>query len=158
MTNIRTKRKPGTNPALIHTKHTISLLLDLLLQKEVIISPSGRYVDHSPPFFCHLVGLSYSVREVLFSDMGICKFHLLYCLVPDPIDLRQEMTMAAPQIVSIVYGIANPIRLSPKIKMDPTIPATARIAIKRIRTVPIIRPMLPFTLSISLDIALMFFL
>ena len=105
VTNIRTKRKPGTNPALIHTKHTKGYLL------------------------------------------------------PDPpTDLRQEMTMAAPQIVSIVYGIVNPMRLSPKIRQAPPIRPITKTKIRNPMMVPTKREVLPFAFSISLDIALILFL
>ena len=101
--NIRTKRKPGTNPALTHKTHKGYLLLD------------------------------------------------------PPIDLRQEMTMAAPKIVLIVYGIPNPIRFSPKIRIDPAIAPITIAKVKIPRRVPTRRALLPFAFSISPINALMLF-
>ena len=101
--NIRTKRKPGTNPALTHKTHKGYLLLD------------------------------------------------------PPIDLRQEMTMAAPKIVLIVYGIPNPIRFRPKIRIDPAIAPITIAKVKIPRRVPTRRALLPFAFSISPINALILF-
>ena len=102
--NIRTKRKPGTNPALTHKTHKGYLLLD------------------------------------------------------PPIDLRQEITMAAPDSVSTVYGMANPIRFRPKIRQAPPISPTTKAKTRSPIMVPTKKTVdLPFVFSINLDIALMLF-
>ena len=65
--------------------------------------------------------------------------------------------MAAPRIVLIVYGMENPIRFSPKIRIDPAI-APITIAIVKIpRRVPTRRALLPFAFSISPINALILF-
>jgi hypothetical protein len=103
-TNIRSKREPGINPALTHTKHTKGYLL------------------------------------------------------PDPIDLKQEMTMAAPIIVFIVYGMANPIRFRPKIRIAPATIPIKKAKAKPPMIVPTKRAGLPFDFPNIFAIALMFLL
>ena len=102
--NIRTKRKPGTNPALTH------------------------------------------------------KTHKGYLLPDPPIDLRQEITMAAPSIVLIVYGMANPIRFNPKIRIAPPITPTTKTKNRMPMIVPTKRAVFPFAFLINPISALILFL
>lgn len=67
------------------------------------------------------------------------------------------MTMAAPKIVLIVYGIPNPIRFRPKIRIDPAIAPITIARVKIPRRVPTRRALLPFAFSISPINALMLF-
>ena len=101
--NIRTKRKPGTNPALTHKTHKGYLLLD------------------------------------------------------PPIDLRQEMTMAAPKIVFTVYGMVNPIRFRPRIRIDPLIITITATAMRIKMMTPTMRAGLPFAFPNTFASALMLF-
>ena len=80
-------------------------------------------------------------------------------LDPDPpIDLRQEITMAAPSIVLIVYGMANPIKFNPKIRIDPPITPTTKTKNRMPMIVPTKRAGLPFAFSINPISALILFL
>jgi hypothetical protein len=67
------------------------------------------------------------------------------------------MTMAAPKIVLNSYGILNPIKFTPKIRIDPLIVAITATA-KMIKTMdPTKRAGLPFAFPNTFAIALMFF-
>ena len=70
-------------------------------------------------------------------------------LLPDPIDLRQEMMMAAPSIVLIVYGMANPIKFNPKIRIAPPITPTTKAKNIMPMIVPTKRAGLPFAFLIN---------
>ena len=50
-----------------------------------------------------------------------------------PIGRKLATTMAAPRIVFKVYGIANPIRFSPKIKIAPASGTKTKITIRIVR-------------------------
>ena len=67
------------------------------------------------------------------------------------------MTMAAPRIVLIVYGMENPIRFRPKIRIDPAIAPITIATVKIPRRVPTRRALLPFAFSISPINALILF-
>ena len=67
------------------------------------------------------------------------------------------MTMAAPKIVFTVYGMANPIRFIPKIRIDPAIAPITIAKVKIPRRVPTRRALLPFAFSISPINALILF-
>ena len=67
------------------------------------------------------------------------------------------MTMAAPSIVLIVYGMANPIRFSPRIRIDPAIAPITIARVKIPMRVPTRRALLPFAFSISPINALILF-
>ena len=67
------------------------------------------------------------------------------------------MTMAAPRIVLIVYGMENPSRFRPKIRIDPAIAPITIAKVKIPMRVPTRRALLPFAFSISPINALMLF-
>ena len=67
------------------------------------------------------------------------------------------MTMAAPRIVLIVYGMENPIRFRPKIRIDPAIAPITIAKVKIPRRVPTRRALFPFAFSISPINALILF-
>ena len=67
------------------------------------------------------------------------------------------MTMAAPKIVFNSYGMSNPIKFIPKIRIDPLITAITATT-KRIKTmIPTMRAGLPFAFPNTFSIALMLF-
>ena len=69
--------------------------------------------------------------------------------------LRQEMTMAPPAIVFMVYGIPAPIRFSPKIKHAPPISPIAKTRTMSPTMVPTRRDLFPLDFPSNSDIALM---
>jgi len=68
------------------------------------------------------------------------------------------MTMAAPKIVFISYGIPNPIKFRPKIRIDPMIVTITATAMRIKMMDPTKRAGLPFDFSNIFAIALMLFL
>ena len=67
------------------------------------------------------------------------------------------MTMAAPKIVLNSYGILNPIKFTPRIKIDPAIAPITIAKVKIPMMVPARRALLPFAFPNTFAIALMFF-
>ena len=63
--------------------------------------------------------------------------------------------MAAPIIVLIVYGIANPIKFRPKIRIDPAITPITMPKVKIPIKVPAKRTLFSFVFPIRFFIALM---
>lgn len=85
------------------------------------------------------------------------KTHKCYLLLDPPIDLRQEMMMAAPKIVLIVYGMANPIRFKPRIRIAPTIAPITIAKVKIPMMDPARRALLPFVFPNNFVIASMLY-
>ena len=125
------------------------------------LSPFIKNVNDPPPLQVWLLLIVIMCNEIYgqkesrgptrLSHMKHTKCYLL----SEPIDLRQEMTMAAPKIVFIVYGITNPIKFNPKIRIDPAITPTMRTKAKTPITVPAKRTLFPFVFPIRFFIALM---
>ena len=67
------------------------------------------------------------------------------------------MMMAAPIIVFIVYGMANPIKFRPKIRIAPAMIPIKKAKAKPPMIVPTKRAGLPFAFPNTFSIALMFF-
>ncbi len=65
------------------------------------------------------------------------------------------MTRAAPSIVLIVYGMANPIKFRPKIRIAPPMTPATKTKVKMPMMVPAKREGLPFAFPIKSVIALM---
>ena len=65
--------------------------------------------------------------------------------------------MAAPKIVFTVYGMVNPIKFIPKIRIDPLIITITATAMRIKMMVPTMRAGLPFAFPNTFAIALMFF-
>ena len=67
------------------------------------------------------------------------------------------MTMAAPKIVFTVYGMVNPIRFRPRIRLAPAIVTTTMTIVKIPRMVPAKKTGLPFVFPNIFASALMLF-
>ena len=65
------------------------------------------------------------------------------------------MTIAPPSIVLIVYGMANPIKFRPKIRIAPPMTPTMKNRVKMPMMVPTKMAGLPFAFTIKSVIALM---
>ena len=75
-----------------------------------------------------------------------------YFSLEAPIDLRHEMTMAAPAIVFRGYGIPAPIRFNPKIKHAPAKSPMAKTRTMSPTMVPTRRALLPLDFPINFPI------
>ena len=125
---------PGWTDELLSSSH----------DESVSSGPIGSLVSLK----CYHVN-KYTDKKKAGDQPGSHTKHTKGYLLPDPIDLRQEMMMADPSIVLIVYGMANPIKFNPKIRIAPPITPTTKAKNIMPMIVPTKRAGLPFAFLIN---------